>query len=59
VGILICFLNRYPTILFAVPPAFFFFVSTTMLPAHLSPVEVMKQWFFRRFAVQRLQQAAD
>lgn len=32
------------------PPAFFFLVLAAMVLAYLLAVEVIKQWFFRRFA---------
>ena len=37
---------------FVAPPAFFFLILTAMLLAYLLAVEVMKRWFFRRFAAE-------
>ena len=37
---------------FVAPPAFFFLILIVMLLAYLLAVEGMKQWFFRRFAVE-------
>jgi Mg2+-importing ATPase len=37
---------------FVVPPVFFFLILTAMLLAYLLAVELMKRWFFRRFAAE-------
>jgi len=37
---------------FVAPPAFFFLILIAMLLAYLLAVEVMKRWFFRRFAAE-------
>ena len=37
---------------FVAPPAFFFLILTAMLLAYLLAVELMKRWFFRRFAAE-------
>jgi Mg2+-importing ATPase len=37
---------------FVAPPVFFFLILTAMLLAYLLAVELMKRWFFRRFAAE-------
>lgn len=52
VAVLLPFTPAGAYIGFVAPPAFFFLVLTAMLLACLLVVEGMKQWFFRRFAVE-------
>jgi hypothetical protein len=52
IGLALPFVTPVASVLgFALPPSAFFFILPPMVALYLVTVEVVKRWFFRRYAM--------